>query len=59
VPACDGSFKLTLSAKPRPATFEGKYVQVVADVPFCMVLRIYNPSQDVVEKKYAPPPPHH
>lgn len=54
--AADGSFSLTLSAKPRPSSFKGNYVQVVADVPFYMVLRVYNPSEEVIKDKYAPPP---
>ena len=52
----DGSIKIHLSAKPKPAVFKGNYLQIVADVPFYALLRIYNPAQEVVDDTYAPPP---
>lgn len=52
----DGSWTVTLSSKVRPADFKGNYLRIAADAPFYSVLRVYNPSNEVVQDKYAPPP---
>lgn len=52
----DGSWSVYLSAKERPANFKGNYLRIAADAPFYAVLRIYNPSQEVVKDAYVPPP---